>query len=173
MKNHKRLAVAFLICVAATNASSEVRFLVAKRQEAFTARKFVQSFYDWYVVEVEKTHRGPWDVILKPRRTSFSPILLNALHEDALAAAKAKGELVGLDFDPFLNSQDPDKHYFAGKVEMKGSFLLVSVSSGKPSAKPIVTAKIENHNGQWRFTNFLYPDSGNLLGVLKQLKTDR
>ena len=145
-----------------------------ERPEAKSARHFVQGFYDWYVAKALNQHTGPlWDATLKPRRSWFSPALLKALHEDAAASAKSPGEIVGLDFDPFLNSQDPVSHYFAGKVEKRGNDWIVAVSGGKPYAKTDVLARVEKHNGSWRFSNFLYPGGENLLGILKALKKDR
>jgi hypothetical protein len=48
-----------------------------------------------------------WNLAIKTKSSVFSPQLALALKEDSAAQAKAEGEIVGLDFDPFLNSQDP------------------------------------------------------------------
>jgi hypothetical protein len=142
--------------------------------EEKSARTFVQGFYDWYTSKALANQKGPlWDVVLKARRSSFTPSLLKALHEDAVAASKSKDEIVGLDFDPFLNSQDPDSRYFAGKVTHQGMNWTVSVSSGSRTKKPSVIAKLEKHNRSWRFTNFAYPRGEDLLGTLAQLKRAR
>src|SRR5437588_560107 len=80
-----------------------------------SCRRFVQSFYDWYVTEALKDNGGPAsDFALRHRGSVFDPELLQQLKEDSEAQAKAKGEIVGLDFDPFLNSQDPGEQYVAG-----------------------------------------------------------
>lgn len=69
--------------------------------DAAQAGAFVQSFYDWYVkAEIDS------DAALKKKPAYFSPELTKALKADAVAAAKSPGDIVGLDFDPFLNAQD-------------------------------------------------------------------
>ncbi len=142
-----------------------------------SARQFVQAFYDWYTPKALNGSAGDgWDLVLKSKRFVFSQRLVQALREDSAAAAKVKGEIVGLDFDPFLNSQDPDTRYLVRKVEQKGRSTLVSVhgvSDGKPSAKADVIVKLDKQNGHWRVTNFLYPIGDDLLGVLKKLKQER
>jgi hypothetical protein len=66
-------------------------------------RGFVQGFYDWYVPKALGDNAGPaWDLVLRSRSSDLSPQLVQALREDLTAQAKAKGEIVGLDFDPFL-----------------------------------------------------------------------
>ena len=146
-------------------------------KEKVSARRFVQAFYDWYTPKTLNDHDGPAsDLALKLKSSAFSPSLLLALREDSAAQAKSKDEIVGLDFDPFLASQDPDPRYLVGKTERKGGSYYVSVHSfrfGKRSAKPDVIAKLEKYHGAWRFTNFIYPDGGNLVGTLLMLKQER
>jgi hypothetical protein len=99
------------------------------------------------------------------------------------AAAKNSDEIVGLDFDPFLNTQDPCNRYEVGKAIAKGNSYWVEVygiCSGKRSAKPDVWPEVVRVNGHWRFANFHYehqageyPDSADLLGILKTLRQDR
>ena len=116
------------------------------------------------------------DTAIKAKGTYFSPKLKRKLREDSEAQAKADGEIVGIDFDPFLGGQDPGKHYSVGKVVPRGASYLVEVYrvvSGKPEQKLSVTAEVTGKNGQWYFVNFLYPNGHNLLDVLKALKDDR
>jgi hypothetical protein len=73
--------------------------------------QFVQKFYDWYVAREKALTKanGPKDVMevaMQEKRSCFSPELLKALQEDVAAAHKSPGELVGLDFDPILNTQE-------------------------------------------------------------------
>jgi hypothetical protein len=84
-------------------------------------QRFVQDFYDWYVPKAFGDHTGPaWDFALKYRKQAFSSELFRALQEDSDAQAKAT-DLVGLDFDPFLNSQDPCEQYEAGDSNQIGN----------------------------------------------------
>lgn len=143
-----------------------------------SVRKFVQGFYDWYVPTALSSGSVPAPkMALRVKGRCFSPELERKLREDSEAQAKAKGEIVGLDFDPFLYSQDePAMRYRAGKVLSKGkSYLVVvhGVFSGNPDETLTVTAEVARKNGQWYFANFLYPDGHTLLGVLKALKADR
>lgn len=142
-----------------------------------SVKVFVQGFYDWYVPKALSSHSTPaWSTAVKEKGSCFSPELGRNLREDSEAQAKDEGEIVGLDFDPFLNSQDPGRRYSVGKVVPKGDSYLVEVHriiSGKPEAKLTATAEVTGKNGQWYFVNFIYPGGHNLLGVLKALKDDR
>src|SRR5690349_11376036 len=71
-------------------------------QDSSSCRRFVQQYYDWYVPLIQKTRNGPAsDVALRRRPEVFNPSLFRALKVDSEASARAKGEIVGLDFDPF------------------------------------------------------------------------
>ncbi|MGA2502201.1 MAG: hypothetical protein ABSH20_31040 [Tepidisphaeraceae bacterium] len=150
------------------------------RQQLFdSARDFAQKFYSWYVPIALNEHAGPaWDFVLKQRSSSFSPELLRALREDSAAQAKSPGEIVGLDFDPFLDSQDPEDRYEVGKVTRKGDSYWVEVfgvRSGKRMEPAAVLAELVRKNGHWTFVNFHYPDpnGSDLLSTLKLLREDR
>lgn len=139
---------------------------------------FVQEFYNWYVPEALKTQETPaWNVALKYKRGEFSPALFRALKADSDAQAKASGEIVGLDFDPFLNSQDPCDRYEVGTVIPQGAGYRVDiygVCSGKRNEKPDVVAELARKDGSWAFTNFLYPAiHRDLLGILKTQREER
>lgn len=120
--------------------------------------------------------------IMKKKGNLFSSDLRTKLLEDAAAQAKVKGEIVGLDFDPFLNTNsDVAKKYVATKVVQKGNSYLVdvhAVTSGKKSATPTVTPAVGFVNGKCVFINFHYgkdaiPENENLISVLKSLANDR
>ena len=151
--------------------------MAAAPSETESARKFVQGFYDWYTPHALSHKSGAaWDLGHTSKKSAFAPALLSALNEDLKASKKVKDEIVGLDFDPFLSSQDPVSHYSVTKVEKRGQAYLASVNGmtgGKPSAKADVIARVEKVKGTWRFTNFMYPSGENLLGVLAKLKKDR
>lgn len=116
-----------------------------------------------------------------PKRANFSPELMRQLKEDAAAQAKVTGEIVGLDFDPILFSQNPGQRYIAGNVTPKGDRYWVDVYGvwdGKKSAKPSVVPELIYRNGKWVFVNFHYghskfPENENLLSVLKVLRENR
>jgi hypothetical protein len=147
-----------------------------------SCRKFVQGFYDWYVPKAaapDDKNAGPSsDLALKQWRASFSAELYRLLREDSEAQAKAD-EIVGLDWDPFLNTQDPGDPpgdpYVVGSVKRKGESYWVEVyrrSSGKLSEKPLVIPELVFKNGRWIFVNF-HGESGDLLSALKYLRKTR
>lgn len=145
-------------------------------------RRFVQSFYDWYAPEADKESGAAMQVVMKKKGYLFSSELRARLLEDAAAQSKAKGEIVGLDFDPFLNTNsDVAKKYVATKVVQQGTSYLVDVHgvfSGKKSAMPTVTPAVGFVNGKCVFVNFHYgkgvsPENENLIRVLKAIASDR
>ncbi len=149
----------------------------AAASDSKSCQKFVGDFYSWYVAQAKSG--DPLRVALKKKQGTFSKELVLRLNEDYAAAAKSPGEVVGLDFDPLLNSQDFADKYVAAKVTKKGTRYLVevfAVSGGKRDAKPAVVPELVLQGKQWVFTNFLYPDgtkTENLLSILKQLKAAR
>lgn len=153
-----------------------------KAQSAPSAKGFVQSFYTWYIPQMTKNVPVPCsERILKERASSFSPALLAMLKEDLAESAKVPDEIVGLDFDPYINGQETPKRYLAGKTIAKGKSYLVEVfdlSDGKKSKVPAVVPEVKFVKGQWVFTNFHYaktqiPENENLISILKALKTSR
>jgi hypothetical protein len=97
-------------------------------QESLSCQRFAQQFYDWYVPFTQKQLSGPAsDVALQRKPTVFSLNLLHALRTDSEAQTRAKGELVGLDFDPFLGSQDPADRYEARHATVNGGTCSIGV----------------------------------------------
>lgn len=147
-----------------------------------SCKTFVQSFYNWYL---PKNHNldncGTVDKAVDKKKALFSSELLAALQEDIKASDANKDEIVGLDFDPFLNAQDTPEYCIAGSVKQKGADYycdIYSVYEGKKRPKPDLVAQLANRNGKWVFTNFRYeeskiPENQNLLSILKVLKRDR
>jgi hypothetical protein len=144
-------------------------------------RRFVQKFYDWYVDGPRKQIGFEMAIAKKPG--SFSRELLRGLREDAAAQRKSPGELVGLEFDPFLNSQDTAERYQVGKVIRKGGRFLAEVYAhyrgGNKPMQPAVVAELRSERGRWVFVNFHYgkgkteSKNENLLSVLAVLRKDR
>jgi hypothetical protein len=119
------------------------------------------------------------DAVLKRKTQVLSPELYQRLKEGSEAAEKCKGEICSLDFDPFLNSQDPSAHFKAVGVTRKGSSYWVDaygIESGK--RREHVIPELVQQNGHWIFVNFHYgknkwTDDSNLLSILKDLQADR
>lgn len=134
------------------------------------ARAFVSQFYNWYVPQALQDRAEPtWRIALKKKGEEFAPPLVRLLRADSTAQDKCE-DLVGLDFDPFLNSQDPAQHYEVGEITHEGSIYkaeIYSVQAGQRGSKPDVSASLERSDGRWMFTNFYYPDGGDLVTMLK------
>lgn len=147
-----------------------------------SCRKFVQAFYDWYLSKEAASGNlslPSWDVVLKHKANVLSPQLHRKLKADLDAQENCPGEICGLDFDPFLNSQDPSTHFKALSASRKGSSYWVAVygfESGK--RREHVTPELIQQDGRWIFVNFHYgknqrTDDSNLLSILKGLQDDR
>jgi len=145
-----------------------------------SCRKFVQQFYNWYLPKAKDEHSGrAGDIVLKYRSNSFSLELRKRLKEDSDAQAKSE-DLVGLDFDPFLNTQDPDfQRCTVGKVVVKTESYWAEVSCVFPGPNPSksqIMAELISQQGRWLFVNFHYREDSkesDLLSILKGLRKER
>jgi hypothetical protein len=152
-----------------------------RQEESLACRKFAQEFYDWYVpFTKQRTQQPAWNFAWQRKPEVFNPGLLKALKLDSEAATRAKGDIVGLDFDPFVGSQDPSAHYEARGVTWQGEKCSVEVwgvsrlGAAAKSGKPTAVAEVEQVRGRWEFQNFRYPElNSNLVSVLAQLQEER
>src|SRR5262249_33094480 len=130
-----------------------------------SCKNFVQQFYNWYVSNAQGVHDiDPLNRAMKEKATVFESELLKQLKEDRDAAAKVKNEIVGLDFDPILNTQESVERYTTGDVKLKKDKYLVQVYdtlNGKKSKTAIVIPELAYNNGQWQFVNFHYGNCQN------------
>jgi len=166
-------AICYLLLLALQASSAQ-----ASDASLTASREFVQSFYKIYVPKALAGQPSPpWRIAVDKMSADFDAELVQALKDDLAAQAVAKGDdIVGLDFDPFLDTQDPVQHYEVGSARQEGKDYLVDVypvTSGKRSEKPGVVPEVANENGHWVFVNFRYPEGGDLLTLLKQMKADR
>ena len=145
-------------------------------------KAFVQKFYDWYVVlytaPINKKHPVcSCEIPVKQRPGYFDPRLRKALMDDYAAQAKAKGEIVGLDSDPFLGGQDIGLGYQTGNVKNIGDKLLVDIhdiTKGKSekeklAAPIVVVAELAKSKEHFVFTNFFFLMDGKKYSLLKML----
>ncbi|HET6936477.1 MAG TPA: hypothetical protein VFI72_16665, partial [Candidatus Angelobacter sp.] len=107
-----------------------------QQDKSLSCKAFVQGFYHWYVPLAHRENlKGPAsDLALKHKASAFSARLHQALNADSEAQARSK-ELVGLDFDPFLNSQDPDPRYEVRAVKQAGEHCSAEVFGVSDSEK--------------------------------------
>lgn len=141
-------------------------------------KTFVQEFYNWYVAEAFNGGSGEgWFLVLKQRSNDLNPRLYRALKGDADAQAQSQGMIVGIDFDPFLNSQDPCERYIVGTVSKQRNVYSANVygiCSGEKGHTPDIVAEVMRNGQRWQFVNFLYPNiNSDLLGILQLQSQDR
>lgn len=148
---------------------------------ADSARDFAQQFYRWYVpVALGHHHEPSANIALRDKKTDFGPELAQALQRDFDAQAKVKDDIVGLDFDPFLNTQDSCPRFELGKVtQVKTGYRVevFGICAGKKSTVADVAPELTWVNGHWEFVNFYYPNlmkddakNADLLAQLKMLE---
>ena len=176
----------FALLILVFSVASSMAQSAAAASPSESCGQFVQQFYDWYLAREkalmnEKSQESAFEATLSEKASSFTPELVKALRDDLAASKKSADEIVGLDLDPFLNSQDSAERYFVGKVQQKGDRYLVDVFGvweGKKNPKPDVVPELALQNGKWVFTNFHYGETDisvneNLVRILQQLKKDR
>jgi len=150
---------------------------------AASPQQFVQAFYDWYAF---KGKDGPdnkgEEAVLKQKKQLLDPTLYKLLVGDVAASAKSPGEIVGLDFDPFVaaNGLFYSKYQTAAATKSGTSYRIpvYGVENGKRVPKVVVDAEVASQNGHFVFTNFHYgksefPENENLISVLNVLRKQR
>lgn len=165
-------------CPAGSGHEMQSSAQVQQQNLAQSCKKFVQDFYTWYRFGKPQPTE---EIVLKQKKSLLSPALHKALKDDFDASARNQDEVVGLDFDPFFNSQEYAEKYVVGDAKRNGAYYLVEVWGiwdGKKREKPDVVAEAQNVNGKWMFTNMHYgkhdnPADENLLSVLNALKKNR
>jgi len=120
------LAVVPSLPPAARHAGATASLAQAAADSSALVRRFVQESYDWYVPLAHRTDAFPAYVHLLGRRPPLlTHRLATALRADSVARRDAAAKRALLDFDPFLNAQDPCDAYQAGAVRRaRGAFLV-------------------------------------------------
>jgi len=169
-----------LVVLATTNVLS-----APKNRESMetSCHQFVQAFYDCYAPIADASanpgakSESPVLHALTARRDSVIPRLRQLLIEDESAQSKAN-EIVRIDYDPFLFSQDPCERYAAEKVTIRNDRCFVEVHAicqRQRRVKADVTPELGYQNAHWAFLDFHYgqSSSGGLLNNLKALQRER
>ena len=140
---------------------------------AQSAAQFTQAFYDWY-----SQHDDRLEAAVSDRSFAFGPELLTALKADIDAQSKSPDEIVGLDWDPFTDSQDPCDPYKVTGTDHRGDTVRVALTGtceGYASTSgPDVLAEVRRSPAGWVFVDFRSPgDPLSLLDHLALLRHDR
>ena len=141
------------------------------------ARAVVARFYTWYVPLARHTPGADMRA-LRDSRWHFDPPLAKALRADSAAAARSPDEIVGLDMDPLLNSQDPcDRYSPIGVRHQNGNYFVAVRGSGGCAAytEPDVTVRLVFQGANAVFLNFVYSSKpkDDLLSLLATLAASR
>lgn len=158
----------FLACVTVVAAGlcSTARAQQADAGASAAARAVVAGFYEWYGTGTRGVAAA-----LDEKRAAFSEELHLALKADVDAKARANGEIVGLDYDPFLNSQDPCAQYAVGGVTPRSGAYSVdvfAVCDGAREERPSVIVDVRLVKGTWVIADVRDRDGSSLLATLKR-----
>ena len=123
-----------------------------------SCKAFVQKFYDWYWNQFADRADDPnfglrrlhtYHEVVRLRPNVLSPRLTRLFKRDERLSVAAHG-IANLDFDPFLNSQDPEGKYDVVRVTVSSG-----VCRSKLSQRDIVAVASRSGLG-WVFSNFYY-----------------
>jgi hypothetical protein len=120
-----------------------------------SCREFVQSFYDNYWNQYSAKIHDPnfslpgLDSVLSRNPPVLSRRLIDLIRKDEQESRK-KQEVGNLDFDPFLNSQDPDGKYRVTKVDVAYGLCRAAIDRAH------VSAELKQAGDSWIFVNFHY-----------------
>ena len=167
-----------MFVVLCAGAGSVVFSACAQSKGERSAAEFVEKFYSWYAPLAGKRNepRVPWIVAITERPELFETTLVEALLEDRAAQEQVTGEIVGLDFDPFLFTQDPCEGLEIGKETITKTGARVEVLDlchGDRMGKVVAVADLAEQNSGWVFHNFYSADGWDLLQTLKVTKEAR
>ena len=121
----------------------------------------VNSFYKWYF-SVNTTKAG-WT----GRFSEARPYLTSSLYAlIAKVIAKEKSESAAiLDFDPFVNAQEPAKSYSVGSASSSKSPANVPVTLRFAAGQGHLTVVVRQ-SSSWQIDNFVYGSQGNLRSMI-------
>lgn len=137
------------------------------------AKRFVEQFLARYFGQFKDNAErdAGWDPITVVRR-ALTPELARALEADRAAAAANDEEIVGLDFDPFSNSQDPCETYKTGRVAQRADTVMVEILGechGQIPLIPDAVYMLVRSPREFAIADIVYPQGASLHGVLREL----
>lgn len=139
--------------------------------DSAAARQFVESFYKWYAPLANAESRSPaWWRVLTSRPGSLDDDLARALRADSAAQRVVVPTREVINFDPFLDSQDPCPRYDALQARREKAVYLVTVrpvcaDSTWQTQRPVIA--VFRAASAWKIVNIFY-QKGDLMGLLCQ-----
>jgi hypothetical protein len=141
---------------------------------AGSPERFVQDFYDWYVLASSGRIAAVQFYAAPKMRAGLAPQLLAALQADAAAqAADTTGSVVGIDWDPFLASQDPCRRYdVTAPAERRSIGYVVHVHGVgicPPHDRPDVSVAVRRGDSSWTIVDVTDSSSHGTNSLLESL----
>ena len=146
--------IALLIAMLSVPASAQ-----SPNLDEASCRGFVQGFYDSYWNRFADKFTGPKkdpnfhfpgiEEVLKRNPPALSRQLIDLIRKDE-KQSRESNEVGNLDFDPFLNSQDPVGIYRVGRVELRGDVCMATIDRAH------TVADLKRNGPGWLFVNFHY-----------------
>ena len=166
--------VPLMLALVAILAAPKVLLCQNPSADERSCHKFIQDFYDWYV-PIATADEDRITAMLLSRKSAFDPRLWQMLAADDEAQSHSN-EIVGLDFDPILNSQAPSPKFIVKSASVRGGRCnagVVGINQGVEDEH--VMPELVLSDGRWIFVNFRYESwvagrlrrSGDLVQALK------
>lgn len=123
-----------------------------------SCRAFVQKFYDWYWNQFADKADNPsfdehqlhgYHEVVRLHPPVLSLELIRLFKRDERLSKAAHG-IANLDFDPFLNSQDPEGKYLVISATAVNGQCQAHIERGH------LAAELKKFGSTWIFTNFHY-----------------
>lgn len=128
---------------------------------------FLYRFYCWYVhAALKDTELPSWQMAIRRHPENFVPSLLVMLKKEAARAKKESGYVDTIDFDPFLNTQDPGKYYRVGGENYRAGHALVDVFEENRKEKSL-SIDLINVKGSVKIYDIIYKNGTTLRGLLR------
>jgi hypothetical protein len=127
----------------------------ASNSDERSCRTFVQKFYDWYWNKFADRANDPelklhnYHQVVRLKAPVLSPELVRLIKKDEMASKVAHG-IANLDFDPFLNTQDPQGKYVIDDVTVTNQGCFARFN------KQHIVMELKRSGSSWVFSNFRY-----------------
>jgi len=159
-----------VLVVASQACAQKSRAPAGASQDSIAVTRFSQEFLDWYVPLTGSAKRvAPWWQTLSRTPPVVGAGLARALRADSAARVQPVDSRQALDFEPFLNGQDPCERYVVTAVQPQGAVYRVSVTavcSGRAQPRPASVLEVASTDGRWEIENVWYGKKDDLKSML-------
>src|SRR5579863_3041088 len=158
-KSGPAILLAAMAVVALISAPTSLAQAQSPALDEASCRGFVQGFYDSYWNRYAGKLAGPKkdpnfhfpgiEEVLARNPPALSRQLIDLIRKDE-KQSRESNEVGNLDFDPFLNSQDPEGIHRVSRVELRGDVCTATVDRAH------TVAELKRNAPGWLFVNFHY-----------------